>query len=254
MSRRKQGRSGSSGSGQRPPASPPKPSEQAPSQEDADALAAALASQPDVGDPEDADPEGDPEADDETTITMSGASPLDQVPEALRQMTEEAESLQDPQGDEESPDDHAAPDDADRAAQATAQAYAEHVAGDCAPPVGATVETVAEAFGVTPDVVTQLLGLMGSTVPLEAIERPARELIEATRDAAELRPGDIVTYRAPAQKVHPAMVITVHPDEVLDLVYFHAPTYMAQKAVCSSFAGRVPRAQSESQTSCWDAR
>jgi hypothetical protein len=65
--------------------------------------------------------------------------------------------------------------------------------------------------------------------------------LAAPQPSAPPRVGEAVLFRrVGVQADAPALVCDVYPDAVIDLVFFHAPTYDAAVPVCSRFAGRVP--------------
>lgn len=70
--------------------------------------------------------------------------------------------------------------------------------------------------------------------PLASAVQPRDEDVLNEVEPEPIQQGDVVFYRHDTVS-WPALVVTVHPDNVLDVVILHAPV----ASRCSTFAGRL---------------
>lgn len=74
--------------------------------------------------------------------------------------------------------------------------------------------------------------------PCVGTPTPERYIGAAETPAVRACVGGTVLFQA-SERAWPALVVAVYPDGVIDLVYFHTPTWGNGGSTCSTFAGQV---------------
>lgn len=92
-----------------------------------------------------------------------------------------------------------------------------------------------------------------SMLPGEHLEHGEIRELEVVPPLEEVV-GRVVLARLNGARLHPAIVLAEHPNDLRDVVVFHPPSLGGGNGQCFTYIGRMPPLRNEGQSRGWKAR